>query len=281
MRTHQSNCTEILLDKELIRQKLNSKDISIQIFEDIASTHDFKNFSPINQTPSICLAEQQSQGKGRMGRSWHSPFGQNLYFSCFYVFEKSMSELSGLSLVVGLAVISTLKKYDCSKSPLIKWPNDIIYQNQKLAGILIETKMGTDGLCKTIISIGMNVNMIKEAENLPDKNISQPWTSLREIQGCYIDRNDLCAELINTLLEYLKQFEQSGLSFFMPEWKSVDLLLDKPITLNNAGHTISGIAKGINAQGLLLLELENGDLQAFSSGDTSVVKDFFSNKNSS
>lgn len=262
----------ILLDKELIQKKLTNKNINIQIFEDIDTTHDFKNFPDKNMTTAICLAEQQTKGKGRMGRNWHSPFGQNLYFTCLYVFEKPINKLSGLSLAVGLAVIKTLKKYDFPQSPLIKWPNDVIYQNQKLSGILIDIKPKKNNICHTMISIGLNVNMIKNNDIHKNENILQPWTSLKEITANYIDRNDLCAELINNLLVYLKKFEQLGLDFFIPEWKSVDALLDKFIILDNANHKISGIAKGINAQGLLLLELENGKTQAFSSGDTSVVK---------
>lgn len=260
----------ILLDKKLIQKKLTNKNIDIQIVEEIDTTHDFKNFLDKNKTPSICLAESQTQGKGRMGRNWHSPFGQNLYFSCLYTFEKDISELAGLSLVVGLAVIKTLKKYDFPESPLIKWPNDVIYQYQKLAGTLIEVKAETHDSCRTIISIGVNVNMLKNDDT--HKNISQLWTSLRSILGNYIDRNDLCAELMNNLLDYLKQFEQTGLVYFIPEWKTVDALFNKPITLNNANQKIHGIAKGINSQGNLLLKLEDGKLQAFSSGDTTVVK---------
>lgn len=285
MRTQQSSLSDfilpenlIFLDKKLIQKKIGNKNVDIQIFENIDTTHDFKNFPEKNKTPSICLAECQTQGKGRMGRYWHSPFGQNLYFSCLYTFEKDISELAGLSLVVGLAVIKTLKKYDLPESSLIKWPNDVIYQNQKLSGILIDIKPKKNNICHTMISIGLNVNMIKNNDVHKNENILQPWTSLREITANYIDRNDLCAELINNLLVYLKKFEQLGLDFFIPEWKSVDALLDKPIILDNANHKISGIAKGINAQGFLLLELENGKTQAFSSGDTSVAKNLSNDK---
>src|SRR5262245_54307275 len=120
MQSQQFNFTEILLDKKLILNKLQHKDIDIQIFENIDTTHDFKHFSDKNKSPEICLAESQTQGKGRMGRNWHSPFGQNLYLSCLYVFEKGLNKLAGLSLVVGLAVINALKKYDLPESPLIK-----------------------------------------------------------------------------------------------------------------------------------------------------------------
>jgi BirA family biotin operon repressor/biotin-[acetyl-CoA-carboxylase] ligase len=258
----------ILLDKKIIKSLLEDKNIDIQIFETLATTNDFKNFSLKNNIPSICLAEQQTQGKGRLGRPWHSPFAQNLYFTCLYTFQKDISELAGLSLVVGLAILKTLKTYQFSESPLIKWPNDIIYQQQKLAGTLIEIKAEAHNISQTLIGIGVNVNMDDES----NKNISQPFTSLKYILNNYIDRNHLCAILINTLLDYLKKFEQEGLSLFIKEWKNIDALYNKKITLICNNQKIHGIAKGINANGHLLLELPNHQVKAFSSGDTTIAK---------
>jgi BirA family biotin operon repressor/biotin-[acetyl-CoA-carboxylase] ligase len=258
----------ILLDKKNIKTLLEDKNIDIHIFETIPTTNDFKNFPLKKRTPAICLAEQQTQGKGRLGRHWHSPFAQNLYFTCLYTFQKDISELAGLSLAVGLAIIETLKIYAFPDSVSIKWPNDIIYQQCKLAGTLIEIKAEAHNICQTLIGIGINVN-IKQEEN---KLISQPFISLKHILNQYIDRNHLCAVLINMLLRYLKKFEQEGLSPFIKEWKNVDALFNKKVTLVANNQKIEGIAKGINAQGQLLLELAHHKIQAFSSGDTTIAK---------
>jgi BirA family biotin operon repressor/biotin-[acetyl-CoA-carboxylase] ligase len=260
----------ILLNKELIEEHLKpqNKNMEIKIFEKINSTNEYlKQFFSHTMTSIVCLAEQQTQGKGRLGRNWHSPFGQNLYFSCLYTFQKNINELAGLSLVVSLAIIKTLQTYNLPELSLIKWPNDIIYQDKKLSGSLIETKIQSPDICHIIIGVGMNVNMIDD-----DNNISQAWTSLKNILGYPVDRNYLCAEFINHLLDYLKKFESQGLEAFISEWNKVDYLLDKKITLNSSGSIIEGIAKGINSQGQLLLQLDDGKIKMFSAGDATVVK---------
>ena len=258
----------ILLNKKQIKQHLQNQQVSIDIFETLPSTNEYlKNFCR-DKKHRVCLAEQQTKGKGRLNRTWHSPFGKNLYFSFLFPLEKDFSELSGLSLVVGLAVVKTLEHFYPSKELAVKWPNDIICQQKKLAGSLIEVQAETNGICHTIIGIGINVNMLEDEE----KNITQPWTSLRKLTGKNIDRNQLCALLIDNLAMYLEKFEEKGLTHFLEKWKSVDSLYDKNITLKCVNKKIQGQVKGVSEQGHLLLQLENGVIQAFSSGDASILK---------
>jgi BirA family biotin operon repressor/biotin-[acetyl-CoA-carboxylase] ligase len=258
----------VLLDPPLIKKKLRLKNnnAEIIIFENIDSTSDYLKHLKPSRHPSICIAESQTKGRGRFGRSWHSPFGQNIYFSLRYAFEKDISELTGLSLVVSLSIIKTLKAY-IPECLYVKWPNDIIYQQKKLAGCLLEIQAEGNGISHVIIGIGINVNMQED-----DKLITQPWISLREITGKYIDRNELCGQLINHLFDYIQQFEKMGLAFFMDEWHAVDGLMNKNISLKNANQQFHGIAKGINQHGHLVLELANKTLKAFSSGDTTLIK---------
>ena len=119
-----------------------------------------------------------------------------------------------------------------------------------------------------IIGIGINVNMHFDKEN----QISQAWTSIRNIVNNYIDRNPLCASLINNLMHYLAQFNEHGLASFKDEWHSVDCLYNKNINIKNAKTKICGKAKGINDQGYLLIKMDDGETRAFSSGDTSIEK---------
>lgn len=257
----------ILLDPLKIKSEVDNKQISISVFESITSTNDFiKKKSPVN-APQICLAEHQTHGRGRLDRSWYSPFGKNIYLSCAYQFKKDISELAGLSLVISLAIVKTLKSYGTSSELGVKWPNDVIYQGKKLAGNLVEITAESNGISHATIGIGMNVNM--ETVDIP---INQAWISLKHILGCEVFRNELSARLINHLFIYLNRFEASGLSDFQDEWSAADKLRQKKVAIQNLHHHITGVVQGINEQGHLILQLKCGTLRAFSSGDTRILK---------
>lgn len=250
----------ILLNATAIKKHLKIKPYSIKIFNSIPSTIDYLKTSTA-KSPQICLAEQQTAGIGRLGRTWHSPFGLNIYLSCLWNFNKDISKLSGLSLITSLATIKTLTHY--TKHLKIKWPNDILYHDQKLSGILIEISAESHGTSQAIISIGLNVNMYHAS-------ISQSWTSLINILKQPQDRNQIIGLLINQLFDYLKQFETSGFGPFLSEWQKYDYLKNKQIKLLHGQQSITGIAAGINDQGHLLLKHSDGSIATYSSGDTSV-----------
>lgn len=256
-----------LLEMNKIKKMLNEK-VELEIFESIGSTSDYLKSCKNVKGIKICLSEQQTEARGRLNREWYSPFGKNLYMSCLFSFQKDMSELSGLSLVTALAIVNTLKSYDIPTDLCVKWPNDILYANKKISGTLIEIQAETHGHTQAVIGIGINVNMLNDDEH----HISQAWTSLRKILGVYVDRSDLCARLANNLFTYLRRFDSYGFSVFIDEWMQADCLSHQTITLQNVNQKIKGKVVGINEQGHLLLELPNGPVRAFSSGDTSIVK---------
>jgi BirA family biotin operon repressor/biotin-[acetyl-CoA-carboxylase] ligase len=258
----------ILLNQKIIKKEIIHTNVILQLFETIHSTNDYlKGFSNSNKM-TICIAEQQTEGKGRLHRHWHSPFAQNIYLSCSYPFQKDLSELTGLSLVISLTIAKTLKAMGLSDSLAIKWPNDILYDHKKLSGNLIEIQAESNGASLAIIGIGINVNMIHDEQH----DISQPWTSIRKITSQYMDRNTLCISLINQLITDLQLFNAKGLSAFIHEWSQFDYLMKKNIALKNGTQIISGKAMGIDQQGHLILELTNGLSKSFSAGDTSIAK---------
>jgi BirA family biotin operon repressor/biotin-[acetyl-CoA-carboxylase] ligase len=240
------------MKKEAILNLLNSP-IKIDILEKTESTNDYlKNDHDHN--PRVCIAEMQTKGRGQLDKSWHSPAGKNIYLSLRYPIKKSLRELSGLSLVIGLATSKAIEHPLKTQHPfLVKWPNDIMYDHHKVAGILIESKSITPNLAELIIGIGINVNM-QEAN---EANINQPWSSLQIITGQYLDRNPLCAALINCLVDYLERFAEFGLTDFMDEWKQKDYLFGKPYS--------TGLGAGINEQGNLLLRTADNTIKAYSS----------------
>lgn len=262
-----STDTLILLNKKSIQANLKNKLIEIDILDAIDSTNLYLKKYIKNRDTRICIAEQQTKGAGRLGREWHSPFGLNIYFSCLYCFNKDINELSGLGLVVSLAALKTLQTY-IPNGLNVKWPNDIFYENKKMAGILIEAQTKPENKTAVIIGIGINVNMQND-----DNKISQAWTSLFSILNKEVDRNLLCATLTNNLMDYLDKFDKQSLIAFKEEWHASDCLFNKKITLQNATMTTTGIAVGINDLGNLLLKTEKDEIKIFSSGDTSIKKE--------
>ena len=157
----------LLLDQKKILtalpENLQTK-IGLDIYSQLPSTNQYllddndRNYTQ----PVFCLAEMQTAGKGRMGRQWHSPFGQNIYCSLRWDLPVGVCQLSGLSLVIGLAVLKALQQFDPSLLLELKWPNDIFARGKKLGGILIEMLAKSSGSCSVIIGIGLNCNMLND-----------------------------------------------------------------------------------------------------------------------
>ncbi len=260
----------MLLDKKIIvhHANLTSLQPTITLLRSTTSTQDFfKSTLATRDNPLICLAEHQTAGRGRLGRQWHSPFGMNLFFSCAWSIHKKLSELGGLSMVVGLAMIRALQEYGLQQPLQLKWPNDLYCQEQKLAGVLIDVQGESHHTTQIVIGIGMNINMHQANHT----EINQAWTSLYQITQHAHNRSELAGRIIHWVFEYLQEFERHGLKQFLPIWQKHDYLKDREITLLNGQHSKTGRAMGINEQGQLLLDIE-GEPFAFAAGDASVKK---------
>ena len=258
----------ILLDLKKIKKSVRAKSLHIDLFEQIDSTNEYLKRAIPSQKLNVCLAETQTQGKGRFQRQWYSPFGQNIYLSLKYTFSKDISELTGLSLVCGLAICNAIEKScQLSKPIFIKWPNDIMCKDKKLAGILIEVVAETHRLCSAIIGIGLNTNMEKD-----DRKITKHWISLKNLTTIDHDRNKLCIMLINCLIDFIKCFENQGLNRFLSSWKKRDYLLDKHIRLKSGLSEFQGKSLCINGQGHLVISLSDGSQRVFSSGDATLLQ---------
>ncbi|VEB36629.1 biotin-[acetylCoA carboxylase] holoenzyme synthetase and biotin operon repressor [Legionella sainthelensi] len=262
----------ILLNKEKISayfllEKLVTP-FNLHLFTSIDSTNRYLKELPISNTMDICCAEIQTHGRGRFGRQWHSPFGENIYCSSRWNLNYDLTKLSGLSLVTSLAVLATLDELKLSTNIKIKWPNDILWNDKKLCGSLIEIITESNSTIQVIIGIGLNVNTDTQKNPLPDR----PWCSLYEITRQHFDRNFLIAKLIANLERYLIQFFHNDLSSFMHEWDKADYLFGKTIKVTQSLNTFTGVACGINQLGQLILKEESGQKRCLSSGDTSLHK---------
>ncbi|MDF3054579.1 MAG: birA [Gammaproteobacteria bacterium] len=212
--------------------------------------------------PHVCLAEQQTAGRGQADKQWYSPTNKNIYLSIAFAYTQPLHTLEGFSLVTGLALVKALSRCGFDKDIRIKWPNDIFHQGQKLAGILIETITQAPQQIYIVAGMGLNVNMTSMSED----TISRPWTSLASIFNQTQDRNKLTAHIIEQFFSYLALFEQAGLPAFIDQWEAHDFLKGKEITLSNANRTCSGIAAGINTRGQLIIQTPKG-MTAHSSGN--------------
>lgn len=259
-----------MLDANTIKSFAPDFDGTFHIVDQIDSTNDyFKDEKNRLHLPSVCIAETQKKGRGRFDRHWHSPRGENIYFSLCYRFEKKMSELTGLSIVAGLAVSEAISSIVQIHHPiLIKWPNDIVVDQKKISGILIEMESSSSSHCDAIIGIGINVNMLVADEHA----ITQPWTSLQKVSGKYIDRNLLSAQLIIYLTKYINRFIKKGLTDFIPEWQQKDFLLEKPVRILSGNTACEGVGAGIDSHGYLQLKMKNGEIRVFSSAETTLIK---------
>lgn len=260
------------LNEDIIRENINSSlpsfalhdEIVIHILDSIDSTNRFlKNQKP-SSVISICCAETQTNGQGRMGRSWHSPYGENIYFSIRIPVEESdVHHLTGLSLVASLAVIDTLRTFDLHRQLSIKWPNDILWEHKKLSGCLIELIKAPS---EVIIGIGINVNSKTFNNPLPDKE----WCSLFDITNQSHDRNPIIGKLTVNLIQHLNQLIKEGFSSFTRQWQKVDNLKGKPISLIKPSGIITGVSQGIDQSGCLIIIDETGKTHVISSGDATL-----------
>jgi len=222
-----------------------------------------------NKTGIVCFAEYQTAGKGRRGREWVSPFGSNIYLSILWQFQNGPASIGGLSLAVGVAVVRALK--DCGVEDVgLKWPNDIYWQQKKLAGILIEVSGETNGPCSAVIGLGLNFYLPKDKA----KSITQDWVDLSQIiaDNPANLRNKLSAALLNHLMPIIANFEQKGLDNYIDEWRSYDCMKDKDVQIFMGQQVFSGVVAGIDNNGLLLLADEDGYVKAFASGEVSFRK---------
>ena len=213
---------------------------------------------------ALVAAEWQSQGRGRRGRSWLAGLGGGLMFSMLWRSGRPAAELSGLSLAVGVALVEGLQALGLV-SARVKWPNDILVDDAKLAGVLIELAGDMLGPSTAIVGVGVNV---AGGEALT-RQVGQPVTDLGRYLGP-VDRNALLRELVTRLDAGLARFEAAGFVAFQAAWQACHAHQNQTVQIHQAqGEAIVGRALGVDAQGALLLETDQG-LRRFHSGEVSL-----------
>ena len=227
--------------------------------------------------PVARIAYKQTAGKGRAGRAWLANPDDTICFSLAFPFQKSPAELSGLSLLVGLAVIAGLAQA-CNLSEAaifdaglrLKWPNDLLLNNAKLGGILIEGGQAKSG-DPTWMIVGIGINL-RHAKNI-ESNLGQKIGSLDQLlpdSTKLPDMEYVWIKLLESLERHFKQFDQSGFDAFQSEWSRWDAYAGQEVCISGVGkESTIGVAKGVDAKGALLLQKEHEIISVYA-GDVSL-----------
>ncbi|MES9971214.1 MAG: bifunctional biotin--[acetyl-CoA-carboxylase] ligase/biotin operon repressor BirA [Candidatus Thiodiazotropha sp.] len=216
------------------------------------------------ETGMVCLAEQQLAGKGRHGRKWISPFGRNIYLSMLWRFEHPPMQIAGLSLASAIGVLRLLQRLNCDQAGL-KWPNDILWQGKKLAGLLLEISGEAGGPSQVVIGVGLNTRLDSHGEA-----IDQPWIDMDSIPDLSVpSRNELVCMMVRHLRDVIRQYQSNGLHSFMDEWHRHDLLLGQEVVIRSHTQEHTGEHRGIDENGAIRLH-SNGKESSFHAGEVSL-----------
>ncbi|MBU6961030.1 bifunctional biotin--[acetyl-CoA-carboxylase] ligase/biotin operon repressor BirA [Pseudomonas sp. CVAP len=263
-RGYQLSTPLTLLNSAEIAEHSPACDWPVLVFDSIDSTNAeaLRSIERGMAAPFLVLAERQAAGRGRRGRKWVSPFAENVYYSLVLRIDGGMRQLEGLSLVVGLAVMQTLRDLGIAGAGL-KWPNDVLVGEKKIAGILLELVGDPADVCHVVLGVGINVNM-----QIADE-VDQQWTSMRLEAGRAFDRNLLVARLGIVLQGYLSRHQLAGFSALRAEWEQGHLWQGRAVSLIAGVNRIDGEVTGIDGQGALRLSVD-GVEKVFSGGELSL-----------
>ncbi|MDP0561348.1 MAG: bifunctional biotin--[acetyl-CoA-carboxylase] ligase/biotin operon repressor BirA [Candidatus Endonucleobacter sp. (ex Gigantidas childressi)] len=213
----------------------------------------------------FCMAEHQTRGRGRRGRSWVTPFGGSVCVSVLWKMCDGIASLEGLSLAIGVAVLKALES--CGARGLnLKWPNDVLWEGKKLSGILLEVCGDPVGECEVTIGVGVNIRLSDDQFGV----INQPATDLQQVCGMSVSRNYVGSALISAIYRVLECYKSHGFVFFQEQWNHYDAYFGKRVMLGTSSKQIHGRSLGVNERGGLILKTENGNM-TFNNGEVSLI----------
>jgi BirA family biotin operon repressor/biotin-[acetyl-CoA-carboxylase] ligase len=259
-----------------------AREVAIRIVAETGSTNtDLLRALPTLETPVLLWAQTQTAGKGRAGRSWQSAADATLTFSLAWRFCLPMQKLAGLPLAVGVAVAEVLQSFGVAVQ--LKWPNDILREQRKLAGILIETARGENGDAIWAV-IGIGINLAVPAQPEEDNGggkaaeIAAGMAASDHAQFAHIavapelraDREQTMAALLTALAQAMNLFAQQGFAAFSARWNALHAHAGKRVNIIDDGKLLhQGTAIGVDDSGRLLLQTTAGSL-AIVAGDVSL-----------
>ena len=242
----------------------------MEVFLELDSTnaHLLEVSAPAPGRLSVALAEFQRAGRGRQGRPWNTPLGGGICLSAGWTFRQTPRGLSALSLAAGVVTRRVIASMT-GCAPALKWPNDLVWRDRKLGGILVEMAARRQGTCHVVIGVGLNVSM--DADRL--LSVSDWRRGAIDLQrmtaGRAPPRNALAARLIEGLYELSRKFSVRGFSEYRASFLEADYLRRRRVVVGDGPNPVFGRAVGVDADGALVLETETGTRRILS-GDVSV-----------
>ena len=263
------------LDLDRIEQMLVTE-CSVSLFDCVNSTNEWalKQIADGESMPFACFAEQQTQGRGRRGKSWTSPPMCNLYMSLAWRFDVPVNQIGALSLAMGLAVVKTLEKIGIQQV-LLKWPNDVLVDDKKIAGILIEAAAANDKKTSVVIGVGLNYHFPDDELSVSSPDIpDQPWIDVVSVLQTEPDggRNHLAGLLLQECLTMCERIPQDSVELINEFQKQYDACAQNEVNviLDN-GEQLQGVAQGVTSKGEIRI-LIDGKERVFNSADISLRK---------
>jgi BirA family biotin operon repressor/biotin-[acetyl-CoA-carboxylase] ligase len=235
-------------------------------FQEIDSTNSYARRLADAGVPEgeVVIAERQSEGRGRLGRSWVSPPFSNLYCSLVLRPALAPAHAPQITLMAAVALADTIASFVADRRPAIKWPNDILIDGKKLAGILTESACDAKRIEFVILGMGVNLNFPRE--RMPE-TIRDRATSLTEVTGKTLSRELFVRRLIQDLDRCYGILGDLGFAAIAPRWEAYFALRGRRVRVEMVGEAINGTATGIDGDGALLLEAEDGVLHRVLAGD--------------
>ena len=252
------------LDVDLIEAKTPSK---VVVYASTASTNDIAwRYATRDKYDGLAvLAETQTAGRGRTGNKWLSDTHQSILCSLLLLHCPCQTEI--VTLAAPIAVVETLKKFSVA-NPKIKWPNDILVNNKKIAGILIESRPCSS---HNHYVIGIGINCHQSPEFFDSLQLAMPATSIDIETGRFVDRNALAAELINSLKQWIHTASTNP-ELIVNTWQHLSSQLNQRVSLKYKDQTFTGNCIGIDPLAGLILQLDTGTVRMFNAAHTTIIK---------
>ena len=238
----------------------------VEVFQSVESTNSYLMAQQVKAgLARVCVAEAQTSGRGRRGNDWQSAPYRNVMMSLSWGFDSWPATITGLGLAVALCVTERLNE-QFGLNVQIKWPNDLMVEGDKLAGVLIDVAGESSGACNVVIGLGLNVH--QPDWSLGAKSAYQ-WQDLQRL-GVSVNRNQLIAILVDALIEMLSDFSEHGFTSMVGRWNALSSYAGKKIQVGDGDSFVIGCMRGVDASGALLLEDLAGKNHVFSESTVSV-----------
>jgi len=261
-----------VLNASRIREQLSASTgallASLEILDEVDSTSAYlaRRFDAAPLAGRVCLAERQTRGRGRRGRSWTACPYRDLILSIGVEYPGWPPDLPALGLATALMVIRALESQG-ARELRVKWPNDIVHGDAKLCGILLDVTGEAHGGCRLIVGIGINLS----TDGTRREALEQAWTDVASIAGAAPDRNRVAAACLDELLPGFRSFPTRGFAACRDEWEARDALAGREIRVHFAGGGgVTGRAAGVDDAGRLRVRGADGRCRCFHQGDVSI-----------